>query len=53
MAVSKKLKALYMGFFDGIETFTANRIEVFQARQSLRKYCAPVPRGGGITLVIK
>lgn len=37
MAVSKKLKSIYMGFFDGTETFVANRIEVFLEKRSLRK----------------
>ena len=37
MAVNKKLKALYMGFFDGIETWTANRISDIQEIASLNK----------------
>ena len=38
MAVSKKLRGLYMGFFDGIETFAANRISNIQEKKYLRKY---------------
>ena len=36
MAVSKKLKAIYNGFFDGIETFAANNISTFQEKKYLR-----------------
>lgn len=38
MAVSKRLKGIYMGFFDGIETWVANRISDFQEKRYLRKY---------------
>ncbi len=38
MAVSKKLKAFYMSFFDGIETWTANRISDFQENRYLKRY---------------
>lgn len=38
MAVSKKLKAIYNGFFDGIETFAANTISNFQEERDLRRY---------------
>lgn len=46
MAVSKKLKAIYMGFFDGIETWTANRITDFQERRDLNRYITkePIPK---------
>ena len=45
MAVSKKLKGLYMGFFDGIETWCANKISNYQERRYLRKYAPnePIP----------
>lgn len=32
MAVNKKIKNLYTGFFDGIETWTANIISNFQEK---------------------
>lgn len=38
MAVSKRLKDIYTGFFDGIETFAANRISDIQEERNLRKY---------------
>ena len=38
MAVSKKLKAIYNGFFDGIETFAANTIAKLQEERDLRMY---------------
>lgn len=38
MAVSKRVKAIYNGFFDGIETFAANSIITFQEQQHLKKY---------------
>lgn len=38
MAVSKKAKGLYMGFFDGIETFAANTISNIQEERCLKKY---------------
>lgn len=38
MAVSKKAKGLYMGFFDGIETFAANTISNIQEERYLKKY---------------
>lgn len=38
MAVSKKLKAIYNGFFDGIETFAANTIQIIQEERDLRRY---------------
>lgn len=44
MAVSKKTKALYMNFFDGIETFTANTISNFQEKRYLKKYCDTTAR---------
>ena len=46
MAVSKKLKAIYMGFFDGIETFAANTISNIQERRLLKKYAPeePIPK---------
>lgn len=43
MAVSKRLKGIYMGFFDGIETWCANRISNFQERRYLRKYRLKTP----------
>lgn len=43
MAVSKKLKGIYMGFFDGIETWCANRISIFQENRYLRKYAPRTP----------
>lgn len=43
MAVSKRLKGIYMGFFDGIETWCANRISNFQERRYLRKYGPKTP----------
>lgn len=43
MAVSKKLKAIYMGFFDGTELFFANQILKFQERRDLRKYNTITP----------
>lgn len=43
MAVSKKLKGIYMGFFDGIETWCANRISNFQEKRYLRKYYPKEP----------
>lgn len=46
MAVSKKAKAIYMSFFDGIETFAANTISNFQERRLLKKYAPkePIPK---------
>ncbi len=38
MAVSKKAKELYTGFFDGIETFAANLISDFLEEKYLHKY---------------
>ena len=38
MAVNKKLKAIYNVFFDGIETFVANAIQIIQEERELRKY---------------
>ena len=38
MAVSKSIKGLYTGFFDGIETFAANRISDIQEERYLHKY---------------
>lgn len=38
MAVSKKIKGLYTGFFDGVETFAANRISDVQETRYLKKY---------------
>lgn len=38
MAVSKKMKSIYMGFFDGIETIAANTISNFLEEKHLRKY---------------
>ena len=38
MAVSKKLKGLYMGFFDGLETACANLISNFIELRYLRKF---------------
>lgn len=38
MAVNKKIKNLYTGFFDGIETWTANIISNFQEKKYLKKY---------------
>ena len=38
MAVSKKARSLYMGFFDGIETFTANTISDIQEKKYLQMY---------------
>ena len=43
MAVSKKLKGIYMGFFDGIETWCANRISDFQEKRYLQKYGPKTP----------
>lgn len=43
MAVSKKLKSIYMSFFDGIETWVANRISNFQEKRNLKKYCTKEP----------
>lgn len=43
MAVSKRLKGIYMGFFDGIETWCANRISDYQERRCLRKYAPSEP----------
>lgn len=45
MAVSRKLKSLYFNFFDGIETWCANRISDFLEVRALKKYCThkPVP----------
>ncbi len=46
MAVSTKAKAIYMGFFDGIETFAANTISNIQERRLLKKYAPkePIPK---------
>lgn len=38
MAVSKKVKSIYTGFFDGMETWAANRISDIQEESYLRKY---------------
>ncbi len=38
MAVSKRMKAIYTSFFDGIETWTANRISDFQEWRYLLRY---------------
>lgn len=38
MAVSKKAKAIYNGFFEGIETFAANTIQILQEERDLRRY---------------
>ena len=38
MAVSKKAKGIYTGFFDGIETFAANTISDIQENRYLKKY---------------
>ena len=38
MAVSKKAKELYTGFFDGIETFAANRISDIQENRYLKRH---------------
>lgn len=38
MAVSKRMKAIYMGFFDGIETWCANQISNFLEIRNLWKY---------------
>lgn len=38
MAVSKRLKSFYMSFFDGIETWTANRISDYQEKRYLKRY---------------
>lgn len=38
MAVSKKAKSLYTGFFDGIETFAANKISDIQENRYLKQY---------------
>lgn len=37
MAVSKKLKSIYMNIFEKPETFAANRISKYQERKNLRK----------------
>lgn len=44
MAVSKKARALYFRFFDGIETMAANAIQTFQERRTLKKYVRHMPR---------
>lgn len=46
MAVSKKAKALYNAFFDGFETWAANRIQIHQEKKLLKKYAPkePIPR---------
>lgn len=51
MAVSKKLKAIYMGFFDGLETGVANMISNFLERKRLKKYYSGITPP--ISLVIK
>ena len=38
MAVSKRIKGIYMGFFEGIETWCANQISNFQERRNLWRY---------------
>ena len=38
MAVSKKARGLYMGFFDGVETFAANTISVSDFKPGDRIY---------------
>ena len=45
MAVSKRLKGIYMGFFDGIETWVANRISDITEWRYLLKFGpkGPVP----------
>lgn len=43
MAVSKKLRAIYDGFFDGLETRCANTISNFMERRTLRKYLKSTP----------
>ena len=43
MAVSQKAKVIYMGFFDGIETFAANTISSIQERKLLKKYAPKEP----------
>ena len=48
MAVSKKLKGLYMGFFDGLETACANLISNFIELRYLRKF-----GGGNIPVALK
>lgn len=40
MAVSKRAKAIYTNFFDGIETFAANRISNLQENCYLRRNIA-------------
>lgn len=48
MAVSKKLKGLYMGFFDGLETACANLISNFIELRCLHKF-----GGGNIPVSLK
>lgn len=43
MAVSKRMKGMYMQFFDGVETWCANRISDFQEVHYLHKYCPKTP----------
>ena len=38
MAVSKRAKSLYTGFFDGIETFAANTIQIVLEERCLNRY---------------
>ena len=43
MAVSKRLRTLYNNFFDGIETFVANKISDIQEKKYLRTYITKEP----------
>lgn len=43
MSVNKRLKAVYTGFFDGVETWCANQISNLQEYLYLRKYCTKKP----------
>lgn len=43
MAVNKRLKEIYMGFFDGLETRCANFISNFTERAKLKKYLISTP----------
>ena len=49
MAVNKKFKAIYFGFFDGIETFAANTIQIIQEERDLRRY---IDKSGSITFLV-
>lgn len=46
MAVSKKAKYLYNAIFDGMETWAANIIQVYQEKRLLKKYAPkePIPK---------